>query len=58
VGIERANRNSAGGDREKGGFGQVQSDFVHELKDSGQNYGQWLNENGWTGLQQVKFEKR
>ncbi|MDF0599915.1 hypothetical protein P1J78_04140 [Psychromarinibacter sp. C21-152] len=45
IGVERATRNSAGGDREKGGFGPAQSDAV---KDN-QPYGQALQEGGWTG---------
>ncbi|MFC2991408.1 hypothetical protein [Halomonas tibetensis] len=38
LGAERASRNSAGGDREKGGFGPEQADFV-QTQDS---YGQFL----------------
>ena len=43
MGIERATRNSNGGDRDHGGFGPVQSDFVQQ----NQPYGQWLEEAGW-----------
>jgi hypothetical protein len=45
---ERAERNSAGGDREKGAFGQAQSDYVTSLPE-GTSYGQILKEGGWTG---------
>jgi hypothetical protein len=48
LGKERAERNSAGGDREKGAFGQAQSDFVRSLPE-GTNFGQFLKEGGWTG---------
>ncbi len=44
MGIERATRNSDGGDREHGGFGPDQSEFVQQNSP----YGQWLKENGWT----------
>ncbi len=40
LGAERATRNSAGGDREKGGFGPEQADWVK----THQPYGQWLQE--------------
>lgn len=46
---ERAERNSITGDRNPnnsdGNFGQLQSDAAKQY----QPYGQWLNENGWTG---------
>lgn len=45
LGVERATRNSDGGDREHGGFGPAQSDYVHTINESGGNYGQWLQ--GW-----------
>lgn len=41
LGVERSVRNSNGGDREHGGFGPVQSEFVKQ----NQPYGQWLQ--GW-----------
>jgi hypothetical protein len=44
MGQERATQNSAGGSR-NGKFGQLQSGFVKE----NQPYGQWLQDNGWTG---------
>jgi hypothetical protein len=40
MGIERATRNSNGGDREHGGFGPLQSDYVKSV----QPYGQWLQD--------------
>lgn len=40
LGAERATRNSAGGDREKGGFGPAQSGAVK----ANQPYGQFLQE--------------
>lgn len=40
LGEERAERNSAGGDREKGDFGPAQSDFAQ----ANQPYGQWLKD--------------
>lgn len=40
LGAERATRNSNGGDREKGGFGPAQSDFVKDQAP----YGQWLKD--------------
>ena len=40
LGAERATRNSNGGDREHGGFGPAQSDFVKAESP----YGQWLKE--------------
>lgn len=40
LGAERATRNSNGGDRENGGFGPGQADFVQAQ----QPYGQWLGE--------------
>jgi hypothetical protein len=50
IGQERATRNSAGGDREKGAFGQAQSDFVTSGDfGTSKNYGQYLQDNGWTG---------
>jgi opacity protein-like surface antigen len=42
LGAERATRNSNGGDRAQGGFGQAQSDYVHSLQGTGQSYGQFL----------------
>jgi len=44
LGAERASRNSNGGDRAQGGFGQAQSDYVAYLNASGQNYGQFLQD--------------
>jgi len=50
VGIERATRNSDGGDRAQGGFGPAQSAYVHSINESGGNYGQTvLQDQGWTG---------
>ena len=40
MGKARATENSAGGEREKGEFGQDQSDYQHFLHDIGLNYGQ------------------
>ena len=40
LGAERATRNSNGGDREHGGFGPAQAEFVK----AEQPYGQWLKE--------------
>ena len=43
LGAERASRNSNGGDRAQGGFGQAQSDYVHYLQDGGtMSYGEFL----------------
>ena len=43
LGAERATRNSAGGDREKGAFGQAQSDYVRLLNETGEmSYGEFL----------------
>lgn len=43
LGAERAGRNSNGGDRAQGGFGQAQSDYVHSLNAAGDmSYGEWL----------------
>lgn len=42
LGAERSLRNSNGGDRQHGGFGPVQADWVKQMKP----YGQWLQE--WT----------
>jgi hypothetical protein len=51
MGSERATRNTPGGDREHGAFGQAQSDFVAVLNDPVTNtfegdphYGQWLQD--------------
>lgn len=51
MGAERATRNTPGGDREHGQFGQEQSDFVALLNDPATNtfegdphYGQWLQD--------------
>jgi hypothetical protein len=44
LGAERATRNSNGGDRAQGGFGPAQSAYVASLNDSGQNYGQFLQD--------------
>lgn len=50
LGVERATRNSDGGDRAQGGFGQAQSAYVHDINASGGNYGQTvLQDQGWTG---------
>ena len=43
VGAERATRNSNGGDRAQGGFGQAQSDYVQSLVDQGMSYGDALH---------------
>ena len=40
--VERATRNSDGGDREHGGFGQAQSEFVQDI-----NNGEYAAQ-GWT----------
>ena len=40
MGNERAIENSAGGEREKGEFGQDQSNVIHFLHALGLNYGQ------------------
>ena len=40
LGAERATRNSNGGDRAQGGFGQAQSEQVQADKAAGTNYGQ------------------
>jgi hypothetical protein len=42
LGAERASRNSNGGDRAQGGFGQAQSDFVASLNASGMSFGEFL----------------
>jgi hypothetical protein len=42
--VERATRNSDGGDREHGAFGQAQSDFVQGI-----NNGDYAEE-GWTSF--------
>lgn len=42
LGAERATRNSNGGDRAQGVFGQDQSAYVADLNASGDSYGQWL----------------
>src|SRR5687768_5786398 len=42
LGAERATRNSAGGDREKGGFGEAQSTYVATLNASGTSFGEFL----------------
>lgn len=42
MGVERATRNSVGGDREMGGFGTVQAGFVMEQSP----YGEWLQGHG------------
>lgn len=47
LGAERATRNSNGGDRAQGVFGQDQSAYVADLNASGDSYGQWLQT--WTG---------
>jgi len=51
IATERATRNTPGGDREHGQFGQEQSDFVAVLNDPATNtfagdphYGQWLQD--------------
>lgn len=44
---ERAGRNSNGGDRAQGGFGQAQSDFVQSINSGAtpwDNYGQFLQQ--------------
>lgn len=44
MGAERASRNARGGDREKGAFGQEQSEYVHFLIEApdGMSFGEWL----------------
>lgn len=45
LGAERASRNSRGGDRDQGGFGQAQSDYIALINDGGtdfENYGEAL----------------
>ena len=43
LGAERASRNSNGGDRAQGDFGQEQSDYVHYLQQGGtMTYGEFL----------------
>lgn len=42
LGAERASRNSKGGDRAQGGFGQAQSAYVHDLQEDGTSYGEFL----------------
>jgi hypothetical protein len=43
LGAERATRNSNGGDRAQGGFGQAQSDYVQYLNEGGEmSYGEFL----------------
>jgi hypothetical protein len=42
LGAERATRNSNGGDRAQGGFGQAQSNYVQSLVDQGMTYGEAL----------------
>ena len=43
LGAERASRNSNGGDRAQGGFGQAQSDYVAYLNAGGtMSYGEFL----------------
>lgn len=44
LGAERASRNSNGGDREQGAFGEAQSAYVKYLREApeGMSYGQWL----------------
>jgi hypothetical protein len=48
--VERATRNSDGGDREHGAFGQAQSDFVHDVNagvvpgEDWKNFGDFLKE--------------
>jgi hypothetical protein len=47
VGVERATRNSDGGDREHGKFGQEQSAFVADINAGGTewaNYGEFLQD--------------
>jgi hypothetical protein len=45
LGAERAGRNSKGGDRAQGAFGQAQSDYVQYLKDGGEmSYGEFLQQ--------------
>ena len=45
LGAERAERNSAGGDREKGAFGKAQSAYVADLNAQGTSFGAFLQ--GW-----------
>ena len=43
LGAERATRNSNGGDRAQGAFGQAQSDYVQYLNEGGtMSYGEFL----------------
>lgn len=42
LGVERGERNRAGGDREKGGFGPAQSAFVRSGPTGYANYGDFL----------------
>lgn len=42
LGAERATRNSNGGDREQGGFGDAQSEYVRLLVAAGMSYGEAL----------------
>ena len=43
LGAERASRNSNGGDRQHGAFGQAQSDYVQYLNEGGtMTYGEFL----------------
>lgn len=43
LGTERSSRNSNGGDRAQGGFGQAQSAYVQYLNEGGtMNYGEFL----------------
>ena len=43
LGAERASRNSNGGDRAQGGFGQAQAEYVHYLNEGGtMSYGEFL----------------
>jgi hypothetical protein len=55
MGLERGARNSAGGDREKGAFGEAQAAFVADFTDGNgytdpstgkvyYSYGQWLKD--------------
>ena len=49
MGVERATRNSNGGDRAQGGFGPAQSAYVDSIRDAGGNYGQTVvQDGGWT----------
>lgn len=47
LGVERASRSSARGDRENGGFGPFQADFVRPIKDTSfgghANYGDFAS---------------